>query len=184
MERLQKKQTTLRQAIDGIIAAASDLLQVPAAAIGELEECLDNLVEQADELRTVNEAIEKKIELQELDAALTECVAFNQKISVMKTKIKSALRSDASSETRSSTSSVVNNAGQVTGPGSIHDAITTTLQLPCCPPPPEDIVCLSPAKPSSPPVNPSGAANDGGTPLNFLPIFPFPILPPVIVLVE
>ncbi|KAH6943886.1 hypothetical protein HPB50_000401 [Hyalomma asiaticum] len=72
MERLQKKQTTLRQAIDGIIAAASDLLQVPAAAIGELEESLDNLVEQADELRTVNEAIEKKIELQELDAALTD----------------------------------------------------------------------------------------------------------------
>ncbi|KAH6935840.1 hypothetical protein HPB50_010803 [Hyalomma asiaticum] len=49
---------------------------------------------------------------------------------------------------------------------------------------PRTSFCLSPAKPSSSPVNPSGAANDGGTPLNFLPIFPFPILPPVLVFVE
>ncbi|KAH6945407.1 hypothetical protein HPB50_008357 [Hyalomma asiaticum] len=38
--------------------------------MGELQECLDNLVGHPDELRTVNEAIDKKIELQELDAAL------------------------------------------------------------------------------------------------------------------
>ncbi|KAL3177513.1 hypothetical protein MRX96_039081 [Rhipicephalus microplus] len=91
-ERLQKKQATLRQAINAIIAESSVLLQTPATAIGELEEHLENLKEQANQLKRVNDAIEKKIELQEFDATLTECTDCNQKIPTMKTKIKQAQR--------------------------------------------------------------------------------------------
>ncbi|XP_037520857.1 uncharacterized protein LOC119397504 [Rhipicephalus sanguineus] len=130
MERQQKKQATLRQAIDAIIAESSDQLQAPATAIGGLEEHLENLVEQANELKAVNDAIEKKIELQELDAALTECIDYNKKITTMKTKLKRAIKNEALSETRSSTSSGTNDSEQVVHSGAVQSTVATTLQLP------------------------------------------------------
>lgn len=130
MERLQKKQATLRQAIDAIIAESNDQLQAPATAIGELEGHLENLVEQANEQKAVNDAIEKKIELQELDPALTECIDYNKKITTMKTKIKRALKNEALSETRSSTSSGTNDSEQVVHSGAVQSTVATTLQLP------------------------------------------------------
>ncbi|KAH7959082.1 hypothetical protein HPB49_008139 [Dermacentor silvarum] len=98
MERLKKKQATLRQAIDKIIAVASDPLQSPTIQVGELEEHLDLLLEQSDELKSVNENIEKKIDLQELDSELKPCAAYTEKICSLKTKLKRALRSQTANE--------------------------------------------------------------------------------------
>ncbi|XP_075550117.1 uncharacterized protein LOC142583513 [Dermacentor variabilis] len=112
MERLQKKQAALRQAIEKIIAAARDLLQSPTIQVGELEEHLDLILEQADELKSVNESIEKKIDLQELDAELEACAAYTEKICSIKTKIKRALRSQTANESRSTTPSVTGNASE------------------------------------------------------------------------
>ncbi|XP_070389699.1 uncharacterized protein [Dermacentor albipictus] len=92
MERLQRKQAALRQAIDTTIAAASTLLQATEAPTGELEEHLDILLEQAEELKAVNGATEKKVDLQELDTVLTECAAYSLRICTLKTRIKRALR--------------------------------------------------------------------------------------------
>ncbi|XP_070380749.1 uncharacterized protein [Dermacentor albipictus] len=131
MERLQRKQAALRQAIDTTIAAASTLLQATEASTGELEEHLDMLLEQAEELKAVNDAIEKKVDLQELDTVLIECAAYNLRICNLKTRIKRALRGGAASETRSSTPSETgNNSDHVTQSGSVQHAVTTTLQLP------------------------------------------------------
>ncbi|XP_065305992.1 uncharacterized protein [Dermacentor albipictus] len=131
MERLQRKQAALRQAIDTTIAAASTLLQATEAPTGELEEHLDMLLEQAEELKAVNNAIEKKVDLQELDTVLTECAAYSLRICNMKTRIKRALRGGAASETRSSTPSETgNNSDHVAQSGSVQHAVTTTLQLP------------------------------------------------------
>ncbi|KAH7934170.1 hypothetical protein HPB49_022387 [Dermacentor silvarum] len=101
MERLQWKQAALRQAIDVTIAAASTLLQATEAPIGELEEHLDILLEQAEVLKAVNDAIEKKVDLQELGTVLTECAAYSLKTCTMKTRIKRALRGGAASEAQS-----------------------------------------------------------------------------------
>ncbi|KAH7977582.1 hypothetical protein HPB49_002669 [Dermacentor silvarum] len=111
-ERLQKKQAALRQAIDKIIAAASDPLQSPTIQVGELEEHLDLLLEQAEELKSVNESIEKKIDLQELDAELEACAAYTEKICSLKTKLKRALRSHTANESRSTTPSVTGNTSE------------------------------------------------------------------------
>ncbi|XP_065306118.2 uncharacterized protein [Dermacentor albipictus] len=131
MERLQRKQAALRQAIDTTIAAASTLLQATEAPTGELEEHLDILLEQAEELKAVNDAIEKKVDLQELDTVLTECAAYNLRICNLKTRIRRALRGGAASETRSSTPSETGNSSDhVAQSGSVQHAVTTTLQLP------------------------------------------------------
>ncbi|XP_072144712.1 uncharacterized protein [Dermacentor andersoni] len=131
MERLQRKQAALRQAVDTTIAAASTLLQATEASTGELEEHFDILLEQAEELKAVNDAIEKKVDLQELDTVLTECAAYSLRICTLKTRIKRALRGGAASETRSSTPSETgNNSDHVAQSGSVQHAVTTTLQLP------------------------------------------------------
>ncbi|XP_070385218.1 uncharacterized protein [Dermacentor albipictus] len=136
MERLQKKQAALRQGIEKIIAAASDLLQSPTIKVGELEERLDLLLEQADELKSVNESIEKKIYLQELDAELEACAANTEKICSIKTKIKRALRSQTANEIRSTTPSVTGNASEqeVYHIGSVSPAtsqpLSATTKLP------------------------------------------------------
>ncbi|KAL3195437.1 hypothetical protein MRX96_045693 [Rhipicephalus microplus] len=70
-----EKQATLEQTIYAIIVDSSVLMQAPATATGELEEHFENLIEQANELKTVN----KKKELQELDAALNECIVLQKK---------------------------------------------------------------------------------------------------------
>lgn len=136
MERLQKKQAALRQAIEKIIAAASDLLQSPTIKVGELEERLDLLLEQAEELKSVNESIEKKIDLQELDAELEACAAYTEKICSIKTKIKRALRSQTANESRSTTPSVTGDASEqeVYHIGSVPPAtsqpLSATTKLP------------------------------------------------------
>ncbi|XP_072140825.1 uncharacterized protein [Dermacentor andersoni] len=136
MERLQKKQAALRQAIEKIIAAASDLLQSPTIQVGELEEHLDLILEQADELKSVNESIEKKIDLQELDAELEACAAYTEKICSIKTKIKRALRSQTANESRSTTPSVTGNASQQEAyhigsvPPATFQPLSATTKLP------------------------------------------------------
>ncbi|XP_075553573.1 uncharacterized protein LOC142586207 [Dermacentor variabilis] len=136
MERLQKKQAALRQAIEKIIAAASDLLQSPTIQVGELEEHLDLILEQADELKSVNESIEKKIDLQELDAELEACAAYTEKICSIKTKIKRALRSQTANESRSTTPSVTGNASEQEAyhigsvPPATFQPVSATTKLP------------------------------------------------------
>ncbi|XP_072143108.1 uncharacterized protein [Dermacentor andersoni] len=136
MERLQKKQAALRQAIEKIIAAASDLLQSPTIQVGELEEHLDLILEQADELKSVNESIEKKIDLQELDAELEACAAYTEKICSIKTKIKRALRSQTANESRSTTPSVTGNASEQEAyhigsvPPATFQPLSATTKLP------------------------------------------------------
>ncbi|XP_075539699.1 uncharacterized protein LOC142574522 [Dermacentor variabilis] len=136
MERLQKKQAALRQAIEKIIAAASDLLQSPTIQVGELEEHLDLILEQADELKSVNESIEKKIDLQELDAELEACAAYTEKICSIKTKIKRALRSQTANESRSTTPSVTGNASEQEAyhigsvPPATFQSVSATTKLP------------------------------------------------------
>nr|XP_050033481.1 uncharacterized protein LOC126530077 [Dermacentor andersoni] len=136
MERLQKKQAALRQAIKKIIAAASDLLQSPTIQVGELEEHLDLILEQADELKSVNESIEKKIDLQELDAELEACAAYTEKICSIKTKIKRALRSQTANESRSTTPSVTGNASEQEAyhigsiPPAAFQPLSATTKLP------------------------------------------------------
>ncbi|XP_075536007.1 uncharacterized protein LOC142571494 [Dermacentor variabilis] len=136
MERLQKKQAALRQAIEKIIAAARDLLQSPTIQVGELEEHLDLILEQADELKSVNESIEKKIDLQELDAELEACAAYTEKICSIKTKIKRALRSQTANESRSTTPSVTGNASEQEAyhigsvPPATFQPVSATTKLP------------------------------------------------------
>nr|XP_054933975.1 uncharacterized protein LOC129388030 [Dermacentor andersoni] len=129
MERLQKKQAALRQAIEIIIAAASDLLQSPTIQVGELEEHLDLILEQADVLKSVNESIEKKIDLQELDAELEACAAYTEKICSIKTKIKRALRSQTANESRSTTPSVtVHDLRDIERLRSLYDEIRSGVR--------------------------------------------------------
>lgn len=78
------------------------MLQAPATATGELEQQFQNLIEQANELKTVNDGIEN-MELQKLDAMLTEFIDYNKKITTTKIKIKRAPNNEALRETRSST---------------------------------------------------------------------------------
>ncbi|XP_075534040.1 uncharacterized protein LOC142567746 [Dermacentor variabilis] len=136
MERLQKKQAALRQAIEKIIAAASDLLQSPTIQVGELEEHLDLILEQADELKSVSESIEKKIDLQELHAELEACAAYTEKICSIKTKIKRALRSQTANESRSTTPSVTGKASEQEAyhigsvPPATFQPVSATTKLP------------------------------------------------------
>ncbi|XP_077501027.1 uncharacterized protein LOC144111873 [Amblyomma americanum] len=129
MERLQKKQAALRQAIDRIITAATTLLQEPAVQSGELEEQFYLLVEQSEELKAVNESIEKRVDLQELNAELAAVSVFSEKISVTKTRIKRALRNQTSSEDRSTTPSVTGALPEPNSQSSVNTGIPTS-QLP------------------------------------------------------
>lgn len=87
-------------------------------------------------MKSVNESIEKKIDLQELDAELEACAAYTEKICSIKTKIKRALRSQTANESRSTTPSVTGNASEQEAyhigsvPPATFQPVSATTKLP------------------------------------------------------
>lgn len=128
MDRLQRKQAAIRNSIDKTIATANELLQASPAAIGELEELFDLLIQQSEELRVANENVEKKIDIDQLDEELASCSAYSTKISSMKTILKRAIKMGTASDIAPAVSSQVNTSSTSNTQSSAPASSTTSFQ--------------------------------------------------------
>lgn len=110
------------------MATASGLLQASPAAIGELEELLDLLLEQTEELKLANQNIEQKIDINELDEELDTCTAYSVKISSMKSKMKRAIKRGTANEAVSAPTSQVSTTSPSDSQSPAHATSTTSYQ--------------------------------------------------------